>query len=261
MSEENKNDVLGGVNPEGVTDTPSTPVEPSAPVNPEVKAPEEAPAVEMPAPANSESATVAETPAPASSESTPASTTPSSGNVSIDAFGNYVTTPAGDDMKKGFKLEKKHFIFGGIVLALIVVIIVLLNVSGGSPEAVANGYAKAFQDLDSKAILNLLPQEALTKEDKDEFTETVDEQFDTFKDMEIKITKYEVKENEHFSKDKIEDYKDDFDDIGLEGSRVTDIYTYDVTFTAKMGDEEDSTTQTIMVIKYKGHWCLLPYEF
>lgn len=188
-------------------------------------------------------------------------------NMTIDAFGNYVSvdqTQTKKDEKKG--LDKKIlFIIIGVVLALVVVVIILNGVGGGA-SGVADKYAKAYKNYDSEAIAELLPEEMLDKfEEADvDIEENLDKEFDSIKELGIKITSCTAEEKKILTKDEIKDHKDDFEDYFLNADDVSEAIIFTVTMKYKYEDDEDdeeeSDDDAITIIKINGKWKVLPFE-
>ncbi len=187
-------------------------------------------------------------------------------NMTVDAFGNYVNAEStqknvGD--KKGPD-KKLIMIIGGVVAALAVVIILLNLLGGGGARGVAEKYAKAYKNLDAKAIVNLLPKDVVDKSNTDDFDleGTLKEQFDTLKELEISIESVSVNSDEKvLTKEEIEDNSSSLEYYGIDVKDVSEAIVFTIKLTAKNkdGDTKDGE-EKVTVLKYKGSWELLPFD-
>ena len=208
----------------------------------------------------------------AASPVAPAMNAPAMNAPVVEAAPNFNAYAPMDAVSNTGKSKKKLFLFGGIGLAVIAVIVALLLVflggggKGGnaSPEKAVTAFWSAFNDRDAEGILvAVLPDqdkvwEATEKEEdltRDDFVDTFQELIDMYDGLfgdDWKIN-FEIKDTEFLDKEDYEDFQDDFkEEFGL---KITDAAEVEVEITLLVdGDETTTDSQTMQCYKCDGKW-------
>ncbi len=176
-------------------------------------------------------------------------------------------------------MDKKKI---GIAVAAVAVIVLLICIlGGGGYKKAAKSYIKAIEKSNAKQLLKLtMPKKAQKEEfdDKDDKKDWIedtedylDEMWEYFDDNDMKVT-FEIKEYENLKKlddleedvedqygiEDLKDFRDymedDFDDCDMKVKHIKAAYAVEVKAKMKGDEETSSETMILIVYKYKGDW-------
>lgn len=200
------------------------------------------------------------------------STTNNTPIVNTEAAKAKANEIAGQAKEKGtafvqkLKTDKKtQFICGGVIVAIIV-LIVLFNVVFPSSTSVLKGYMKAYQKLDAKKVIKYYNPEYIKYiEDEssffkyldvDTYEEYLEESYDKLKDNDFKIISYEIdKDYKALSKSKIEDIADNLEDeYDISAKKVKNVRKYSVKIKTETDGDKDTDKESIYLIKIGMKW-------
>ena len=161
--------------------------------------------------------------------------------------------------------KKQLLIYGGIALAAIVAIILIIGLIFPSPKTIAKRYVNAMFKGDAKQVINCMP--SFMWEDKDkkkEYIEDLETYFDKIDIDEYKNVRVSIENVDKLSSsdrerlelilEVFEEYYDDFDADDVNVKTAKEI---EVKVTYKYDGEVEEETMTVIVIKYKGMWKVL----
>ena len=161
--------------------------------------------------------------------------------------------------------RKKLLIYGGIGLAAIVAIIVILCLIFPSPKMLARRYMNGYIKGNAKQVVNCMP--SFYFEDNDEKKEFIEDLQDRYDDMELDeydSIKFEIKEVNKLSKNQrdrlesiLENYEDIYDGFDADSINVKTAKIVDVKLTIEDGGDTRRTNMSLVVVKYKGMWKIL----
>ena len=165
--------------------------------------------------------------------------------------------------KLGKEKVKKYGIIGGIALAAVILLIVIISLASPSgPEAVLKKGIDAAISGNAKQFASVLPPfmfEIDEDMDKDDY---IDELEEVFEDAYLDDVEYEIKKVEKLSssdkraiKESLEYYEELADDFDADD--VTEFKVAKV----KFEDGDEDYTKEINLIKYKGKWYIWGFDF
>ena len=158
----------------------------------------------------------------------------------------------------------------GIIIAVLVVVVVIVGafvLTARGPEDVAKQYMKAYVKGDAKRIVSLMPKKVVNYAlevyyggDKDDIIDELKDELDTFaeevENMDAKMSKvtYKIEDTDKMKKDIIKMYEEAFEDIDLDIKKGKII---EIELTIPDGDDEETKTRYISVVKIGRSWYLL----
>lgn len=147
---------------------------------------------------------------------------------------------------KGF-LKK---VIGYCVAVVLVIVVICLLLGSMGPKGMAKKYMKAYEKLDSKAVLKMM-----YKDQADDYEDTLEKSFEYLDDNDFKIKEWEILSTKTLEGNKLEDFQDDFEDeYDVKPSKVVKVK---VKVKAKLDDETDTNKSEIYFAKIKGKWYLV----
>ncbi len=167
------------------------------------------------------------------------------------------------------KTDKKFLgILLGAVAGVIVIIVALCLIFGGSYEKAIDKYIDATYYGDMDAALEMIPGDALDEMldaydmTKKEFKEQMKEEWESEEeDLEdefgknIKVS-YKVIDEEEMDEDDLDDLKDMLKEMGVSKKSVSKAYEIEVEFTIEGDDDEDTVEEDFTAVKIDGEWYL-----
>ena len=117
-------------------------------------------------------------------------------------------------------------------------------------ESMAKKYMKAYEKLDSKAIIKLM-----YKDQADDYEDYLEERFESLEDEDFRIKEWEITDVKKIEGDKLENFQDDFEDeYDVKPSKL---FRVKVKIKAKFDGETETNKYEIYFAKIKGKWCLI----
>ena len=149
--------------------------------------------------------------------------------------------------------EDKAFlkkVIGYVVAAVVVIIAICLLLGSMGPKGLAKKYMKAYEKLDSKAVLKLM-----YKEQAEDVEDAIESSFEYLEDADFEIKEWEITDVKYLEGKKLEDFQDDFDDeYDVKPSKVAKVK---IKVKAKMDDDTDTNKTEVYFAKIKGKWYLV----
>ena len=117
-------------------------------------------------------------------------------------------------------------------------------------ESMAKRYMRAYEKLDSKAIIKMM-----YKEEADDYEDVLEERFEALEDEDFKVKEWEITDVKKIEGTKLENIQDDFDDEY--DVKVTKVFRVKIKVKVKFDGETETSKSDLYFGKIDGKWCLL----
>ena len=174
-----------------------------------------------------------------------------------------------DMVSEKTKLDKKKlFLFSGIGLSVIALIIILLVVLTG-PKATVRSFMNGIKNDDAEKVVDCMPK-FLWDDDEDEKEDKIDSVQRTLNYLDIKNCdkfKYEIKSVDKLTKREKSDFQDllelyeDYSTSNFKAKHVTDFREVKVKVTYTYDGDKDTMIINLILVKYKGAWKVYSYTY
>lgn len=193
------------------------------------------------------------------------------GKVDVKAIIAKATGVAKEVVEGAKKGDKNSIIKGGIALAAVAVVIILVISLFSTPgyEGVAKKLIKAIDNDKPESIVKLLPQFVFEDdyEDEDDYADSFEDMIDEINDyMDEAIDSdkysisYEIVDVDVYGKDYLENIEDNFDDFdGFNDKKLKKAVNMVIEATFKKGGKKHDVNISVVAIQYGSKWYL--YDF
>lgn len=157
------------------------------------------------------------------------------------------------------KMDTKNMaIIGGIIAAIIIVLIILFSTFGKGWEKPIKNYFKGMEKAKAETYLKAYPEfmDMSDKIDDEDLEDRLDNLEDEYGEK-IKIS-YKIAKKEKIKKSELDDVTEYIKKTYEEDVKVSKGYEVKVKATIKGKDDDETDTQKLYVYKIDGKWCYFP---